>query len=231
MAAPHLPKQASDLRLPLRDLMRGARRTLSLPEAALKPALGILPGPVGDILHRMSGLLPDFESAGQPASRADIDLVCQGLAGVKGRNISRAFARVLAHGMERVLDQSGDTTLLISETLAAIAFGALRFDQGAGDDVADAAAQLWLALDAGHVIGVVPGTPIAINAADSARIHSALHALVLWLLTERPDDPSQEDDILALCAAFASVTEAERSAALATPETLAQMVRQHAVMI
>lgn len=226
MPAPHLPTTPADLGLPLRDLLRGARRTLHLPGGALKPAIDRLPAPVGAFLHRVAGLMPDLDQDARPVARADLDLVIRGLDGDKGRDISRAFARVLAHAMDRVLDHGGDDALLVSETLAAITFG----DLDAPDRFA-AAADLWGALSRGHVIAVAPGTPIGTAPEDLARIDAALHATFLWLLCDRPGDEASEDEILALCVALAAATEAERTTALAHPETLAGMLASQAGVI
>lgn len=222
MPAPHLPNTPADLGLPLRDLLRGARRTLHLP----KPAFDMLPAPVGDFLHRVSGLMPDLDPDARPVSRADISLALQGLDGGKSRDMSRAFARVLAHAMDRVLDHSGDDALLVSETLAAIAFGDL-----AAPDRNAAAADLWRVLAQRHVIAVAPGTVLGTSPDDLDRIDAALHAMFLWLLCERPDAVAQEDEILALCAAFAAATQGERAAALADRDRLPAMLAAQAGLI
>jgi len=226
MPAPHLPTTPADLRLPLRDLLRGARRTLHLPGGALKPALDRLPAPVGAFLQRVSGLMPDLDPDARPVARADLDLVVGGLDGGKSRNVSRAFARVLAHAMDRVLDHSGDDALLVSETLAAITFGDL-----AASDRYGAAADLWVALARGHVIAVVPGAAIGTAPEDLARIEAALHSTFLWLLCERAENEGAEDEILALCAAFAAATGAERAVALADPDKLPAMLAFQAGLI
>jgi len=226
MPAPHLPTSPDDLRLPLRDLLRGARRTLHLPEAALKPALDMLPAPLGAFLHRVSALMPDLDPEARPVARADLDMVIRGMGGDKSRDISRAFARILAHAMDRVLDHTGDDALLVSETLAAMTFGDLEAPDRHG-----AAADLWIALSAGHVIAVAPGTPLGTAPEDLARIDAALHALFLWLLCERAETETAEDEILALCAALATATAAERAAALASHATLSAMLRHQSGLI
>jgi hypothetical protein len=182
---------------------------------------------VGDFLHRVSAMMPDLAPDDtRPVSRADVDLVVRGLDGAKSRDASRAFARVLAHAMDRALDHTGDDALLVSETLAAITFGDLN-----APDRCTAAADLWAALTHGHVIAVAPGTAIGTAPEDLWRIDAALHALFLWLLCERPEAEGGEDELLALCAAFAAATGAERAVALADPARMPAMLDHQAGLI
>ena len=219
---------AASLAMPLRDLRRGLMEAGRVPRDLVGPiardllARDLPPGAreavslVREAAHRAEGRMFDADA---PPPR-EIARAAESLR-TGERDGTRTLARVLCFGVERALAALPRARLLVSETVAA----AIVADIPMSGDAAERAARIGGALLRDHAVGPVPGTPVPIVASDRPVALRGVHASLLWLLAERPDDPDDEPAIFEICLRLSEGLADEIEHAFETPERLAGELR------
>ena len=218
-----------EISVPLRDLLRGVRTATEISEEVLRPLGGLLPGTLRRMLH---DTLEAADRAGRQATHfdapepAEIAAAADVLA--NGEGALPALTRVLAYGLERALAADAARHLMISETVASMA---LRGALAGGGGRAARAARMVQALSRAHVAGRMPGTGLALDAAEQARIDRALIGVMLWLMAERAATPAEEARLLELSVGLAQALSDELDPLMSDAEALARELDQLAGMI
>ncbi len=191
----------SELSMPVRDILRGLRKTLNGPPKLADSVEAALPAVLRDIAQGVAR----FARAGldpQTPPRPCLDRVAQLHGFDADRATADLFADLAYRGLEFVLARQERPDLMVSETIARIAY-----DSAMANTTGDAfhrAQDLFQNLRDHHVIGAAPGTPLGLTASDNRIIQIALLALLLWMLVERDATPQPEAEVLALCADVAA---------------------------
>lgn len=191
----------SELSMPVRDILRGLRKTLSGPPKLADPVEAALPLELKDIAQGVAR----FARAGlDPLTppRPGLDRVTQLLGFSADRATADLFADLAYRGLGLVLARQERSDLMVSETLARIAYDSAMAN--AAGDAFHRARDLYQNLRDHHVIGAAPGTGLGLEAADTRVIQIALLALLLWMLVARDATPQPEAEVLALCADVAA---------------------------
>lgn len=214
---------------PLRDVLRGVRTAGDISEHLLRPLGGLLPASLRRMLH---DTVAAAERAGNHVTRYDEpgpdEIAAASDVLETGEGDSGTLARVLACALERALAADAAAQLMISETVAALALRSALPGEGGR---ASRAARVLQALSRAHVAGKVPGTGLALDAAEQARIDRALVGVLLWLMADRPEYPDDEARILELSVGLANALSDELGPLLADHGALALELDQLAAMI
>ena len=214
---------------PLRDVLRGVRAATDMSEDILRPLGGLVPSALRDTLRKA---VAAAERAGNEITRYEApnpDEIAAASAMLEsGAGDAAALTRVLSYGLERALGSENARHVMISETVAALA---LRSALAGGGGRAARAARIVQALSRSHVAGRVPGTGLALDGAERARIDRALVGVMLWLMAERAEYPGDEARILQLSVGLAGALSEEVGAVLADRDALARELDQLAGMI
>lgn len=217
------------LALPARDLARGLRHGL-----ARARGLAPLPGPLRDIaggmISNVEGLAGTARAAVsrlRPGARTPHSL--SEIAG--GHDPALHFAAAAAYGLGLALRRMGRDDLLVSETVAAVAYRGSAAGSASEAGMPEIAARLALALSQHHAAGVMPGTPIGLGATDARQLLLAAYAVMLWMTIERDAAREDEDGLLALCVDLTVSLGDEIAAASAAPDRLAALIAAHAEMV
>ncbi len=223
------------LALPLRDLLQGMRTAANLSEELLGPAGRLMPPPLRDVLK---DTLEAAERVGKrtmertPPSAEDMAAVGTILSGETPPSpLEREVANVLGYGLEHALAATPDDHLMISELVTSLSFASALARPKLTADPARNAATAALALSEAHAAGTVPGTGFALGEDAEQRINRAIFAVMMWLLTDRPEHPEDEARLLALSTGLAQASAKDVEAAFHDPETLTSQLAQLAAMI
>ena len=217
----------NELSMPVRDILRGLRHGLGQPPRLAEPVDAALPG----ILRNVATQVAELASAGLPPARSGTQAALDRAAELSGLTPDKATAdlaaHIIYHGSNFALSHLGRGDLMVSETVARIAYDS-AMAQADGDSFERAGA-LYQSLLSHHVVGVAPGTGIGLTEADRAPTQTALLAVLLWMLVERNGAPQPEAEVLTLCVDVATSILAE--AAPGDPADLAQIFKTHAGVI
>lgn len=225
----------SALVLPLRDAARGVGTVASRSRRLLGPSAAHLPDPLRDLAHRMiDGALRASEQSPfrrHPAA-ADIAASCDVLAGtLSPARGARPLAAVLAFALETGLRVEGRAVPLVSETVLALAAGDALRAAGEDTDAPMRAAMLIARLVDAPVAGALPGMPLGLGTAERGPMEHVLVAALLWLLAERADLATDEDELLALCLSLTEAAFGEIEPVLGDPEALSAELHRLADVI
>ena len=221
--------------LPLRDAARGVGNFAARSRRLLRPSTQRLPDPVRDLAHHV------IDRARQASERTafrrhpqagDIAAAREVLAGtVSPARGARALAAVIGHALDEGLSDEGHAAPLVSETVLALAAsGALRAVDAETDPPMRAALLVKRLVEA-PVAGAMPGMPLGFGAADRERMQRVLVAAVLWLLADRSELASDEDELFALCLSLTEAAYGEIAPTLGDPEALAAELHRLADVI
>ncbi len=183
----------NELAMPVRDALRGMRKTLSGPLKLMEPVEGALPEPLRQVARRVGG---------QPQTpRPDPELAdVLGLSDfANSRDATARFARTTYQGLKFALNRLGRDDLLISETVAGLAYRTVQRQNADGADPFQISAQIFEQLVGHHVSGVAPGTSIGLHDAEEQINALAVFAVLLWILVDREIAETNEAEVLALC--------------------------------
>ncbi|MBK0329207.1 hypothetical protein I5535_18170 [Rhodobacteraceae bacterium F11138] len=215
---PFLP----DLKMPLRDVLRGAASIADGAHQALEPAADMLPK---SLRAELSAVFQSIRSTGSRLVAAPISQEQIALAGrvAKGIEQDRAAAAtcavVIGHAWHHLghADDAGARHQLLSETLLAAQL--VQLPKGAVTPTVHAAQLVRRALD-GCVIGTTPRLFIHLEADEKAEITLTLLAIVVWLLSERGDSLHDEDRLVDLAMALVLATRDDALDAMRDETTL-----------
>ena len=226
------------LTLPAQDFVRGVRATLSKTSHVLKPVEESLPGPLKTTVHEFNRSLAQnardvagsldrlLDRGGNASQSAGLDSIAH------HDHAATLFAKIASHGLEYSLRRLGCERLLVSSTLAAVAY---RSASSSSADPLDSqlvhAARLCVALVDYRVAARAPGTPLPMTLADLAAIRIAAIAVALWILVERTEPQENETEILTLCIDLAAAQEADIAALEWSEGSIAQWLVTNANLI
>ncbi|MEM8786776.1 MAG: hypothetical protein AAGE76_00785 [Pseudomonadota bacterium] len=218
------------LTLPLRDVLRGLATPAAGSARLLQPAGRILPPPIRNALNSLAeNLARPQHTAAIPVD--DIHIVYGILHGTPPPEGARgAIARVLSYAVEVLRPASGRPPFLVSETVAALAATETVYHK-APATAPDRAADLFADLARSHSVGRVPGTGIGLDDADQAQIETTLITILVWLLTDRPQDSQEEPALLTLSDGLVTVMADDVAAARGGSAALAETLKRLSAMV
>ncbi len=229
---PHPQEIAQDLGLPARDILRGVRRALAGPMRLLEPVGARLPEPLQHMLHDLSETVDrGARGASGAGTAATVGAALQSPLFSGSTDATARFAQVAYFGLTQALRKSGRADLVVSETVAGYCFHTAMAQTAPDAPACDKAAAVALAMLGHHTIGHAPGTGLGLDARDSTDSRVAVIAVMLWLLTERPDAAPDEAALLALCHDVALSQATALHAAGDDPAQLAGLLDTYARMI
>lgn len=130
------------------------------------------------------------------------------------------FAQAAYKYLTLTLARLGVSDVLVSETIAVIAYHrAMDNVDRDGAKIARAAALFGEIIDA-KVIGAPPGVRLTAGDGDNGLVQTAIFAWLLWALVERETDAENELELLAICSDAALTLRSEILDAADTPEEL-----------
>lgn len=185
--------------------------------------IGILPAPLretarsvrNDLAARASRILGVTMSDDAVRSAADFLVRAD-----SSRSDVAAFMHVLACGWEYLRARRSGSGEMFSETITATQ---VTFDGGRGGGAAKAAHLLEM-LRLSTAIGLPPGLPSRRTSARQADVDIDLCALFVWLLAQRPKDPSGEESLIGLAAVLTAAHAAEVVAAAGNASAMAGLL-------
>ena len=238
MRLPPLPlpeSLAHDLGLPARDILRGVRRAISGPLRLLEPVGAMFPEPVQQLVDDLRKSLQrgvrEVSGAAQPGDAEAVAAAMEPSVFLGSGDAVARFARVAYFGLGFVLRRLGREDLSVSETVAGFAFHTALSACPMKADATAKAAAIAVSLTSHHVIGIVPGTSIGLDAQaiDDSRL--AAFVVMLWLLVERLETDPDEAELLDLCYSVSSAQRAEIIAEKQDVLALARMLHTYSRMI
>lgn len=179
-----------ELKLPLRDLVRGLRQKTSLPRAMLAPALVLLPEPLRNALKDIGRINRSMEPGSRSNGQPDMAVITRSAAAMHGADASALdIAAAASFSIRVLLDAANERDLLISETLLAICW----HDAEARPI---RAASFLRALFEREPFGVAPGLlHTGADLLDEERLRICI-AVVLWLLSDHNDEGISEVELI-----------------------------------
>lgn len=216
------PPIMSALKGPLRDILRGMTSFAGATEDMLAPAARALPGPLRDAAKQA---LRALEGRGEQlltphTTRDDIARAGAFLRGdMHGRRDAACCARVLAFAWARLHSADPAYHPMLSETVASSRLVALR--KGGPRGAADHAAHLFMDLRAWHVAGHAPGLPVPLARDEQDAVDLKLFAVMVWLLSDRGADVTEEGALLEMAMALALARRPQVLGAIGDPDRLA----------
>ena len=221
----HILNFPPDLRMPLRDALRGVVALADATEEMLEPVAQILPEPLRTrFRHTLKSIdkvgkrLIDFPITTQKLESASRFLVAQ----ETDTAAAEACATVFAYAWEHLDGSSATHRHMISETIVLDCMVRLRDKTDlVGTDFA---ATLITDLRGSTAFGLLPGLTLRMSAEDEAKIDLALLAIAVWLLTERAGILSEEEKLLDLSTALIRAMHAESQKAFSDVTHLAHFL-------
>lgn len=223
---PHFPL-LRDLALPARDILRGLKHGLGL-----APLREVVPDPLRGPAHAVAAGVDRAARVAlwrrRGAEAPGVVALAEILA---SRGAAPRFAAAARHGLDAALRRMGRVDLMVSETVAALAWRAALGAAGPDAARSDLAARLALSLVEHHAAGAAPGTPLGIGAEETRLARLAAFATLLWMILER--DAAREDEaaLLALCVDLTASLADEVAAADADPGRLAALLAAYAPLV
>lgn len=214
-----------DLKMPLRDALRGVASLVDATEEALEPAANLLPH---SIRTRFRSALKSIEGAGRRLMTAPVDLEHIQMASdfVGGKATDKAAlencATVIGYAWEHLQSSGHSHRPLISETV--LASRLFRSLSASGRSAADCAAFLIVDIRKSSAIGPMPGVIGSAGAEKRREIDLGLVSIMVWLLSARADNMTEEEKLLDLALALVSAIQVDALGAIEEPEKLAQVL-------
>ena len=199
-----------DLKMPLRDALRGVATLADAAEDKLEPASALLPE---RLRLRFHTALKSVERAGKRLIVAPIDMGQIEAASrfVNGKDTSRearqACTLVILFAWDHLSEASVDHHYLISETIIADRLSrAAETSEATG---ADFAAVLVGDIRRSSAIGRMPGFARRIHSGEETEVDLALLAIATWLLSSRAETLDEEEKLLELSLALVRALHAD----------------------
>ena len=221
--------------LPLRDAARGVGSFAARSRRLLRPSTRHLPDPLRDFAHHVidrARLVSEQTAFRRHPVASDIVAAREVLAGtLSPTRGARGLAAVIGYALDKGLAAEGQNAPLVSETVLALAAGdALRATHEETDPPMRGALLVSRLVEA-PVAGAMPGIPLGFGGADRERMQRVLVAAVLWLLADRSELATDEDELLALCLSLTEAAFGEIAPTLGDPEALAAELHRLADVI
>ena len=201
MRPPIKPGAPPNIQQPLRDIMRGVGLFAEMTEETLKPAAGLLPGPVRDTFR---GVLTSLEAVGARAATPKVDarIVLQASGFVLGDRTGGAedLVQALAFAWGKTSALRIEKHFLFSEVVAARALANLQMAPDLTSRVR--CAMIFKTLANAHTMGRMPGVEPSLPAQDQTEVELFLFAALVWLSTERATSLREEEQLLDLALAL-----------------------------
>lgn len=215
--------QMTSTTLPIKDVLRGLRSGMTAGRIVIAPLGRDFPAPVRDMVDGFDRFASRLEAATSKLAHSLLDsgpawhsdttwTLPQLVARADGDTI---FAQLAYGALGAAHRRFSDRPVLISETLAARAFGQALHASRA--DLAQMPAELLVQLVTGGVIARMPFDPEPGDTETDARL--ACIAFVLWLGADRSPG-SDDNDVLDLCCDAAPFVDRQ---ARVTPENRAAL--------
>ena len=222
-------KVLPDLKLPLRDIIRGASVLADTTDNILAPAAGLLPPrvrtQVGRILNRVRRTGKRLVTSS--VTRDQIRIAASFVSGtVQDNAAAECCATVFGNAWEHLHDAAGTPRHLISETILAARLS--RMMRPASGPPAQAAAELIVGLRDSSALW--PTASLAGIPPDRERtdVDLLLVAIVVWLLTDRPAMLREDEALLDLAFALISAVRQNVLVAIRNRDQLAALLAETA---
>ncbi|MEM6762596.1 MAG: hypothetical protein AAF615_06955 [Pseudomonadota bacterium] len=221
--------------LPLRDAARGVRSLAPLSAGGTVRDSLLLPDPISNIMDDVLARVRDARerSAFRKQPEQDsIDTAREALYGhIAPLSAVRAIALVFAYAVDRGLTARGGHSLLVSETVLALA--AAETLRQTSDELtpAERAAALVAGLAKAPIASMMPGITVPLSADDRRRVDNALIAGAVWLLTDPPEVGDNEERIFDLAVALTEAAGTVTRDAMDAPQRLATSLGELADLI
>lgn len=218
-------KVLPDLKLPLRDILRGAASLAETTDDILAPAAELLPShirsQVGDILKRIRRAGKRLMTS--PVTRDQVVTAAEFVAGV-ARDVAAAecCATVIGNAWEHLHDAAGTRRHLISETMLAAHLSRMtRQDQPSPER---SAAELIIRLRTSSAFWPAASLGVGPTASERQEVDLALVAIIVWLLTDRPASIREEEILLDLALALVGAIREDVLSSIEAPDRLASIL-------
>lgn len=214
-----------DLRMPLRDALRGVVTLADATEAMLEPAAQLFPEP---LRSRFRDALGSLEQVGKrlidfPITTDQLEAASRFLVGATKQDAAaRTCATVFVYAWEHLDAASVTHRHLISETIVADRMVRLRDTTSVLG--LDFAAMMLADLRGSTAFGLLPGLTRRVSAEDEAEIDLALVAITIWLLTDRAGTLHDEEKLLDLAVTLTRALKADAQKALSDVHDLARFL-------
>ena len=206
----------SDLRMPLRDVVRGLSGLAQMTEDVLAPAHASLPKPLQLALAEAVSVIKKGGTrlVAREIEFAEIEAAAQCVSGAEPARAA-SCAKVLAFAWDHLGSEA-----MVSETLLATHLTAQAEPTGGPHH---AAARLVAELRTSRAFGTMPGLPMSIS--DQAGIDFRLVTAASWLLADREETLEGELRLLDLAASLTRAFQDDISGAIADEAALAALLK------
>ena len=214
-----------DLRMPLRDALRGVATLADATKDVLEPVAKLLPD---GMQARFQHALASLEKAGKrmthsPVDTAQIRSASRFLIATETDAFAiQACATVLVHAWEHLSQSSVRHRPLISETIVSDRLNRTRAASALSG--ADFAVAVVTNIRMSSAIGLLPGLARAINADEEIEVNVALLAIAVWLMSTRAGSMEEEEMILDLALALVRALQNEIRNPFGDPAQLARFL-------
>ena len=227
MSKSSAPVFLRDLKMPLRDALRGAATLADATEDMLEPAAQLFPEPMRT---RFRHALQSLEQVGRRLTEAPIGTAQIAAAArfLSGRQVdsaaSDACASVLVYAWDHLHEASVTHRHMISEIIVAERMSRIARARPAHADDTAFAATVLTNIRRSSAIGLIPGWSRSIPADEETEIDLALLTIGVWLLTGRADTMTEEETLLDLSMALVRAMENEAASVFDDDARLARFL-------